>query len=106
MVYVEYLLSLIKFLIETQHQPIKHEKVWKQRKVMRKNFAQNYKMTHSRKIPFYKPNGKQIYFDRSEIENWMKQNRVATTDEIETEAVNYIVTGKIQKGAQRGKSIH
>ena len=48
-----------------------------------------YKMTHSRKIPFYKPNGKQIYFDRSEIE-----------------AVNYIVTGKIQKGAQRGKSIH
>lgn len=65
-----------------------------------------YKMTHSRKITFYKPNGKQIYFDRSEIENWMKQNRVATTDEIETEAVNYIVTGKIQKGAQRGKSIH
>ena len=65
-----------------------------------------YKMTHSRQIPFYKPNGKQIYFDRSEIENWMKQNRVATTDEIETEAVNYIVTGKIQKGAQRGKSIH
>ena len=65
-----------------------------------------YKMTHSRKIPFYKPNGKQIYFDRSEIENWMKQNRVATTDEIETEAVNYIVTGKIQKGAQRGKTIH
>lgn len=65
-----------------------------------------YKMNHSRKIPFYKPNGKQIYFDRSEIENWMKQNRVATTDEIETEAVNYIVTGKIQKGAQRGKSIH
>ena len=46
-----------------------------------------YKMTHSRK-------------------NWMKQNRVATTDEIETEAVNYIVTGKMQKGAQRGKSIH
>ena len=65
-----------------------------------------YKMTPSRKIPFYKPNGKQIYFDRSEIENWMKQNRVATTDEIETEAVNYIVTGKIQTGAQRGKSIH
>lgn len=63
-------------------------------------------MTHSRKIPFYKPNGKQIYFDRSEIENWMKQNRVAMTDEIETEAVNYIVTGKMQKGAQRDKSIH
>ena len=70
------------------------------------NKSHIYKMTHSRKIRFYKPNGKQIYFDRSEIENWMKQNRVATTDEIETEAVNYIITGKIQKGGQRGKSTH
>ena len=64
-----------------------------------------YKLTCSHQIPFYKPN-KIIYFDRSEIENWMKQNRVATTNEIETEAVNYIVTGEIQKGAQHGKSTH
>ena len=65
-----------------------------------------YKLTCSHQIPFYKPNGKQIYFDRSEVENWMKQNRVATTEEIETEAVNYIVTGKTQKGGQHGKSTH
>jgi len=53
-----------------------------------------YKMTSGKKIPFYRPNGKQIYFDRTEIENWMKQNRVSTQAEIETEAANYIVTGK------------
>ncbi|CCZ37625.1 dNA binding domain excisionase family [Bacteroides fragilis CAG:558] len=55
-----------------------------------------YKLTCSHQIPFYKPNGKQIYFDRMEVENWMKQNRVATTDEIETKAVNYLVTGEMQ----------
>lgn len=41
-----------------------------------------YKATCTHSIPYYKPNGKQIYFDRAEIEAWMKQNRVATTDEI------------------------
>lgn len=55
-----------------------------------------YKLTCSHQIPFYKPNGKQIYFDRMEVENWMKQNRVATTNEIETKAVNYLVTGEMQ----------
>ena len=50
-----------------------------------------YKMTHSRKIPFYKPNGKQIYFDRSELESWMKQNRVATVDEIEQRTQAYCI---------------
>lgn len=57
-----------------------------------------YKLTCSHQIPHYKPNGKQIYFDRAEIESWMKQNRVATTQEIEQAATNYVVTGRMQKG--------
>ena len=60
-----------------------------------------YKLTCTHQIPFYKPNGKQIYFDRGEIENWMKQNRVATNDEIEAQAVTYLVTGKIQEGGRK-----
>ncbi|WP_294589330.1 helix-turn-helix domain-containing protein [uncultured Phocaeicola sp.] len=47
-----------------------------------------YKLTCNHQIPHYKPN-KQIYFDRSEIESWMKQNRVATVDEIEQRAQAY-----------------
>ena len=35
-----------------------------------------YKLTSTHQIPHYKPNGKNIYFDRVEIEDWMKQNRV------------------------------
>ena len=52
----------------------------------------------SNQIPHYKPNGKQIYFDRAEVEAWMKQNRVATTQEMDQKAINYVVTGRMQKG--------
>lgn len=57
-----------------------------------------YKLTCAHKIPHYKPNGKQIYFDRIELESWMKQNRVTTTQEIDQAATNYIVTGKMKGG--------
>ena len=50
-----------------------------------------YKMTCKGQIPFYKPNGKNMYFDRKEIENWMKQNRHNTQEEAEQQAVAYIV---------------
>lgn len=57
-----------------------------------------YKLTCTKQIPYYRPNGKQIYFDRAEIEAWMKQNRVATESEVEQKAVSYISTGTMQKG--------
>lgn len=50
-----------------------------------------YKLTCTHQIPHYKPNGKQIYFDRAELEAWMKQNRVATQLEAEQQAINYVV---------------
>lgn len=59
-----------------------------------------YKLTCSHQIPHYKPNGKQIYFDRTEIENWMKQYKIATTAEIEYAATSYVTTSKIQKGGK------
>lgn len=55
-----------------------------------------YKLTYRHEIPFYRPNGKQIYFDRRELEAWMKRNRVATVDEIDQAATNYLVTGKMK----------
>lgn len=54
-----------------------------------------YKLTCSHQIPHYKPNGKQIYFDRIELESWMKQNRISSNQELAQKAANYIVTGKI-----------
>ncbi len=34
-----------------------------------------YKHTMTGSIPFYKPNGKMVYFDRKELENWLLQNK-------------------------------
>ena len=62
-----------------------------------------YKLTCSHQIPHYK-NAKIIYFDRAEIEAWMKQNRVATESEVEQKAVNYISTGTMQKDTMFVKS--
>lgn len=52
-----------------------------------------YRLTCTHQIPHYK-RAKMLYFDRAEIEAWMKQSRVATRQEIEQQAINYMVTGK------------
>lgn len=51
-----------------------------------------YRLTCNHEIPHYK-RAKMLYFDRKELEDWMKQNRVATRQEIEQQAINYVVTG-------------
>jgi excisionase family DNA binding protein len=56
-----------------------------------------YKMTCNRSIPHYKPSGKCLYFDKREIENWMRQNRVNTNEESEQKALAYILKGKEEK---------
>ena len=50
-----------------------------------------YKLTCNRQIPHYKPNTRLLYFDRKEIEDWMKQNRQNTQTEAEQAAAAYIV---------------
>jgi excisionase family DNA binding protein len=49
-----------------------------------------YKLTSSGTIPHYKPEGKIIYFDRAELNSWLKRNRVKTTEEIEQETADYV----------------
>ena len=44
-----------------------------------------YKLTSRREIPCYKPNGKQLYFKRTEIDEWLLSNRKMTNKEIESE---------------------
>ena len=52
-----------------------------------------YKLTHAGKIPFYRPGGKLIYFNRAELEAWLQRNRVATTEEIHDRAARYTMKG-------------
>lgn len=49
-----------------------------------------YKKTMSRQIPFYRPCGKLIYFDRAELEAWVLENRIATHGELQSRAQAYL----------------
>lgn len=45
-----------------------------------------YKMTHNQVIPFYKPNNKMVYFERSELLKWLRTCPVASIQQIDEEA--------------------
>ena len=56
-----------------------------------------YKMTSNKEIPHYKPGGKKIYLNRQELEQWILNSRVASTNDIGDEMDNYLSrTEKIQ----------
>ncbi len=44
------------------------------------------KLTAARKIPYYKPNGKLIYFNREELESWLQRNRITPDCELDEQA--------------------
>ena len=58
-----------------------------------------YKMTSCNEIPYYKPNGGVIFFDKAEIDQWLLRNRQSTSEEIERKAATYCRT----RGAGRRK---
>lgn len=45
-----------------------------------------YKLTSTSTIPAYKPNGKKLYFNRHELDEWLLSNRQATVADVEKEA--------------------
>ena len=54
-----------------------------------------YKLVCYKKIPYWKgQGGKLTYFDKTELERWMLHRRIRTSEELEAEAANYVVTGK------------
>ena len=53
-----------------------------------------YKLTSERKIPHFKPNGKKIYFDKSELVQWLKRKPTRTLEETEEKAASYTVSGR------------
>jgi len=48
-----------------------------------------YRLTSKSILPFYKPNGKKIYFKRKELDEWMLQNKYMSIDEIEEKAEKF-----------------
>jgi len=50
-----------------------------------------YKLTSAGNIPFYKPNGKKLYFNRVELNEWLLRNRNSTQDELDQQAADYLI---------------
>lgn len=53
-----------------------------------------YKLTCSGGIPCYKPQGKHIYFNKEEIDQWLLQNRKVTTRELDNQAATFVTLKK------------
>ena len=49
-----------------------------------------YKLTHQHEIPFYRPNGKLIYFEKSELLKWMRQSRTMSETETQEAAAQHM----------------
>lgn len=45
-----------------------------------------YKMTSKKELTMYKPNGKNIYILRSDLDDWIRKNQILSEEEIERRA--------------------
>ena len=62
-----------------------------------------YKLTSGNLIPHYKPQGKMLYFEKTELEAWLRQNPVKTQAQIEQEAQKYILNRPLKEIMANGK---
>lgn len=49
-----------------------------------------YKLTSTRQIPHFCPQGKKLYFNRQELDEWLQRNRLSTQEEIEEQTTDFI----------------
>ncbi|WHF51859.1 helix-turn-helix domain-containing protein [Chryseobacterium gotjawalense] len=54
-----------------------------------------YKLVHENLIPFSKPNGKILFFDRKKIDEFLLQNANKSKEEINREAIEFSLKNKI-----------
>lgn len=53
-----------------------------------------YKITSSGVIPYSKPNGKVIFFDKEKLDKWLLKNARKSADEIKEEALSFLIENK------------
>ena len=52
-----------------------------------------YKLTSAGRIPHFKK-AKHLWFDRTEVEDWLRSERVVTRDQIDQEATDYVTLNR------------
>lgn len=48
-----------------------------------------YKLVHKNIIPYYKPNGKYLFFKKSDIDEWLLSNRSISNSELKQKALEH-----------------
>jgi excisionase family DNA binding protein len=56
-----------------------------------------YKLTSTRQVPHFCPQGKKLYFKREELDSWLQRNRQTSNEEIEKSADELITRSKSTK---------
>ncbi len=51
-----------------------------------------YKLTHRKQIPYFKPNGKKVFFKVEDLISWVSSVRISTAEEISEQASNYMIS--------------
>ena len=49
-----------------------------------------YKLTSKKEIPHFVPGGKKIYFQKSDLEDWVLKNRIPSASELEANTEIYL----------------
>lgn len=63
-----------------------------------------YKLTHNRKIPFYKPSNGRLYFLTEELDKWVADGRQWSEEEIDERAADYTLRNrKLVPGRKKRK---
>ncbi len=55
-----------------------------------------YKLTSQARVPHYKPGGKNNYYDKLELDKWIKRNRISTVEEIDLQAKRRVFSRTIE----------
>ena len=53
-----------------------------------------YKLVHSNSLPFSKPHGKVLFFDKQKIDEWLLQNASKSINELQQEALEFSLQKK------------
>ena len=53
-----------------------------------------YKLTSTKHIPHFCPQGKKLYFRREELDTWLQRNRQTTAEEEEASASDLLIRSK------------
>ena len=53
-----------------------------------------YKLVRSNTLSYSKPNGKSLFFEKSEIDAWLLQNKSQSISQIENKALDYVNSRK------------